>query len=190
MTTEERAENLRRIADAAVAVEHSHGIPAELTVGQCIIESQWLSHAPGNNAFGLKAPAGAAVYQTVETDELLTDTQIEKLRLAGTPIISISGTYWGGKRTVRIADRFQVFADLEDCCEAYAGLLTDGKYFKARFERFQEHRDLVQLLTDMSGADGLPPYFTGAGYVDLWQRIIDQANVQAAIAEARARVPM
>lgn len=186
MTPAERAENLRKIAAAAVALERAKGIPAELTAGQCILESGWLAKCPGNNCFGLKASKDATVYQTVETTEYLTDDQLERERRKGADIVAVSTTKVNGKWTVRMRDRFRVFADLEECFLAYGELLTEGKYFKARFDRFLGHRDLQQLLTDMSGADGQPPYFTGPAYLDSWRQITGQSNVKAALGEARA----
>ncbi len=87
---------------------------------------------------------------------------------------------------VRIEQDFAVYPDLTACFRAYADLLAAGKYFKARFARYLQHRDVQKLLLEMSGADGLPPYFTGAGYLDLFNRVASQANVRAALAEARA----
>ncbi len=39
----------------------------------------------------------------------------------------------------------------------------------------------------IGGADGQPPYFTGAGYLDLFEAIRNQSNVRSALVEARAR---
>ncbi len=186
MTTLDRQANLRRIAKAARHIETLHGIPAELTVGQCVIESKWLEKCPANNCFGLKAPTGATHFQTLETSEHLTDAQLAALRTTGRKVISVAPNRVNSKWLVRIADRFQAFSSLEECFEAYADLLLEGKYFKPRFERFREHGDVYMLLADMSGADGQPPYFTGSGYVELWTKITNQSNVKAAIAEARA----
>ncbi len=186
MTNQERQANLQRIAAAARHIELLHGIPMELAVGQCIIESKWLEKCPANNCFGLKAPTGATHYQTLETSEDLTDAQLTALRKSGRKIISVSPERVKGKWAVRIADRFQVFESIEDCFEGYAELLLEGVNFKARFERYREHRNLLQLIRDMSGADGKPVYFTGAGYVDLWQAITGQSNVRSAIIQARA----
>ncbi len=186
MTREEREQNLQRIAAAARHIELLHGIPMELAVGQSIIESRWLEKCPANNCFGLKAPPGATHFQTLETTEHLSDSQLAAVRKLGLKIIAISPERLKGKWVVRMEDRFQVFATLEECFEAYAELLLEGRYFKARFERFRQHGDLTKLLADMSGADGQPPYFTGAGYVDLWSAIVGQSNVRSAIVRARA----
>lgn len=161
VTNEQRAKNLKKIAHAAVHIERTRGIPAELTAGQCIIESSWLSKCPGNNAFGIKWVSGP--YTELPTKE----------RING--------------EVITIIDRFAAYPTLEHGFEAYADLILKGRYFRDRFARYQNHKDLLKLLTDMSGADGQPPYFTGAGYVDLWQKIVNQANVKAAL-EAERRM--
>jgi flagellum-specific peptidoglycan hydrolase FlgJ len=179
VTASQRTTNLHRIAKAAVHIERTRNIPAELTTGQCILESGWLGKAIGQNAFGIKAVRGQ-LYRRVVTTERLTPKQLEAERAKGYRIVSYNNP---------VAILEQDFADyltLEECFEAYADLLTKGRYFKDRFARYLEHRDLERLLSDMSGKDGQPPYFTGAGYVDLWRAIVNQVNVKAAIAEARS----
>lgn len=163
MTPIQRTTNLRKIAHAAVHIERTRGIPAELTLGQCIIESNWLDKCPGNNAFGIKARPNQPFV------EFATKEQIN------------------GK-IINIKDKFAAYPSLDACFEAYADLILNGKYFKPRFEKYLEHRSLELLLTDMSGSDGLPPYFTGAGYVDLWKVIVSQTNVKMALSEARREV--
>lgn len=161
VTTQQRAANLKKIAHAAVHIERTRGIPGELTAGQCIIESSWLSKCPGNNAFGIKWVKGP--YTELPTKERINGKEIT------------------------IVDKFAAYPSLEAGFDAYADLILKGKYFKDRFARFQQHKDLTKLLTDMSGADGQPPYFTGAGYVELWKQIVNQSNVKAALEAARNR---
>lgn len=178
MTPAQRAANLRRIAKAAVHIERTRNIPAELATGMTIIESAWLGKSIGNNAMGIKAAKGQP-FRRVVTTERLTPKQLEAERAKGYRIVSY-------ERPVAVLEQdFADYATLEECFEAYADLLTKGRYFKDRFARYLEHLDLERLLSDMSGKDGQPPYFTGAGYVELWRSIVNQANVKAAIAEAR-----
>jgi len=178
MTTSQRTANLHKIAKAAVHIERTRSIPAELTTGQCILESGWLGKAIGQNAFGIKAVKGQP-FRRVITTERLTPKQLEAERVKGYRIVSY-------ERPVAVLEQdFADYATLEECFEAYADLLTKGRYFKGRFARYLEHRDLDRLLSDMSGKDGQPPYFTGAGYAELWRSIVGQANVKAAIAEER-----
>jgi len=185
LSAAERARNLTRIAAAAVFIERSHGVPAELTVGQCILESAWLERAPANNAFGIKAASNAAVFQTIATTEYLTTEQLAKVRASGRKITGVSTTMVNGKWTVAMEDRFAVYGDLVECFAAYADLLAKGRYFVARFERYKEHRSLDRLLADLAGEDGNPPYFTAPSYKLTWRTIISQANVQEAIRLAR-----
>lgn len=184
LTAKQRTENLNRIAAAAVQIERLRGVPAELTTGQCILESGWLDRAPANNAFGIKAATGATVYQTVATTEYLTDDQLARVRASGRRITSVSSMA-DGKRKVEIEDRFAVYGDLAECFEAYATLLTKGRYFAARFERFKQHGSLDRLMDDLSGSDGAPPYFTSPSYKLTWRTIISQSNVREAIRLAR-----
>lgn len=178
MTPSQRNTNLLRIAHAAVHIERNRGIPAELTTGQCIIESAWLAKAIGNNAFGIKAVKGQP-FRRVITTERLTPKQLEAEKAKGYRVAAYNNP-------VAILEQdFADYSTLEECFEAYADLLTKGRYFKDRFARYLVSRDLSKLLDDMSGKDGQPPYFTGAGYVELWKSIVSQKNVNDAIEKAR-----
>jgi flagellum-specific peptidoglycan hydrolase FlgJ len=185
LSQEQREANLQRIAASSVALERETGIPAELAAGQCIIESGWLAHNPGNNPFGLKSAAAATVYQILETEEDLTAAQIRAVAESGRRIVGM-GPVFNGRRRVRIQDRFQVFRSLDEAFGAYGRLLTRGRYFAARWRRYQAHRDLARLLRDMSGADGEPPYFTSPSYLSVFDSITRQENVKVALAQARA----
>lgn len=183
MTPAQRATNLKQIAAAAISIERNHQIPAELSTVQCILESGWLEKCPGNNCFGIKWTGGPFVQ--VPTKERLTQKQLDAL---GVPYTDKTGPDSSGKFTVTAKLKFQAYPDLSACFTAYADLLVNGRNFKDRFARYLKNRDLQWLLQEMSGSDGLPPYFTGAGYVELFNKIADQANVRAAIAAARAVV--
>jgi flagellum-specific peptidoglycan hydrolase FlgJ len=185
VTNEQRAANLAQIASAAVTLERETGIPAELTTGQCIIESGWLEKCPGNNPFGMKAPASSSTFQILETEEDLTPAQIASVVRSGKRIVNM-GPLQGGRRIVTIQDRFMVFDSLAAAFRAYGAMITGGRYFAARWQRYQAHRSLPRLLRDLSGADGEPPYFTSRNYLSLFDEITGQANVKAALAAARA----
>src|SRR5437660_12429141 len=75
--------NLGRIAEAAVASERSTGCPAELQAAQCILETGWLNHAPGNNCFGIKFYAGAFGRQLLHTREWFTNTEAARFLALG-----------------------------------------------------------------------------------------------------------
>jgi flagellum-specific peptidoglycan hydrolase FlgJ len=185
VTQSELNANLKRIAAAAVSLEKEMGIPAELTTGQCIIESGWLAKAPGNNPFGIKAPMSSATYQILETEEELTGTQIRAIANSGKRIVDM-GPVQNGRRRVKIQDRFMVFKSLEEAFSYYGKMLIGGTYFSPRWQRYLAHRSIPRLLRDMSGADGQPPYFTSQSYVGLFDQITGQRNVKDALAEARA----
>jgi len=176
--------NLDKIAESSVAIEEEFKIPAELSCGQCIIESAWLKKCPGNNCFGIKWTSGPSVMVT--TRERLTKSQLDAQYKTNKIVRSVSEISADGKYDVVMDDRFQAYESLTDCFRAYARLLTTGKNFKDRFNRFLEHGSLEKLLTEMSGSDGKPPYFTGSGYVGLWKQIVGQANVKEALRKARA----
>jgi flagellum-specific peptidoglycan hydrolase FlgJ len=183
LTKAEREANLTRIAAAAVAVEGEFGIPAELCMAQCILESAWLAKAPGNNPFGIKATAGQPFRETV-TWESLTPAQLARLKQSGARLLAI-GPLVGGRHRVSMIDRFAAFDTLEDAFRAYGKLLLAGRHFAPRLARFRGHGDLRKLLADLRGADGQPPYATDPEYDTKLLRLIGQANVQAALAAAR-----
>src|SRR5438477_8715451 len=75
--------NLRLIAEAAVASERSTGCPAELQAAQCILETGWLKHAPGNNCFGIKSYGGASGRQLLNTREWFSDADAARFLALG-----------------------------------------------------------------------------------------------------------
>ncbi|MCX6599827.1 MAG: glucosaminidase domain-containing protein [Acidobacteria bacterium] len=185
LTPEQRTANLARIAAAAVATEAATGVPAELCTAQCILESAWLEKAPGNNPFGIKARAGQPS-TPVLTTEFLTPQQLDRVRASGKEIRSVEPST-GGKQKVMMVDQFAAFPTLADAFTAYANLLVKGKYFAPRFARYQEHKNLPQLLADMKGADGQPPYATAPDYDTKILQLVNQNNVKTALAAARPK---
>ncbi len=185
MTTTQRTQNLQRIAQAAVAVERSHDVPAELTCGMTILESGWLDRCIGNNAWGIKAVKGQPFTRAMTT-ERLTPKQLAAEMAKGYAIGDVGALAKDGRMTVKIEQDFAAYPSLPHGFNAYADLLINGRHFKDRFKRYLEHKDIQRLLTDMSGADGKPPYFTGSGYIDLFNAIIGQSNVKQALVLARA----
>src|SRR5215469_1251488 len=75
--------NLRLIAEAAVVSERSTGCPAELQAAQCILETGWLKHAPGNNCFGIKSYEGAWGRQLLRTNEWFNDAEAARFLARG-----------------------------------------------------------------------------------------------------------
>src|SRR6476660_7388079 len=70
--SETKKNNLWLIAQAAVASENATACPAELQAAQCILETGWLKHAPGNNCFGIKSYQGESGRQLLTTREWFT----------------------------------------------------------------------------------------------------------------------
>jgi flagellum-specific peptidoglycan hydrolase FlgJ len=184
LSPEQRAANLTKIAVAAVATERITQVPAELSCAQCILESGWLEKAPGNNPFGIKARAGEPSVSFLTT-ERLTPAQLAKVRASGRRIESVAPLA-EGKHVVKMVDAFAAFTDLTAAFAAYANLLVNGTHFKDRFARFLVHRNLAQLLSDMTGKDGRPPYATAKDYDAFVLALVGQANVQAALKAARS----
>ncbi len=183
MATTQQLASLARIAHSAVALERATEIPAELCTAQCILESNWLAKAPGNNPFGLKAAPGQPTVRFL-TRETFTPKQLAAAKAKGTEIQSV-GPLVNGFQQVMMFDEFAAFNTLDDAFLAYGRLLVKGKYFAPRFQKYQQHKSLEKLLNDMQGADGLPPYATDKNYVATVLTLIRQANVQQAIATAR-----
>ncbi len=183
LTPAQRANNLARIAEGAVALEASLGVPAELCSAQCILESGWLAKCIHNNPFGIKAREGEP-FEEVLTTEYLTPSQLARVRKAGKTIVSVDPLK-NGKHRVKMKDRFRAFDSLADAFVAYGTLLIQGRYFAARFKSYRQHGSLTRLLEDMSGADGMPPYATDPNYAAQVQRLYNQKNVRDALASAR-----
>jgi flagellum-specific peptidoglycan hydrolase FlgJ len=178
-----RQEALAKIAEGSVAVEQEFGVPAELCAAQCILESGWLTKAPGNNPFGIKARTGEPSV-AVTTTEYVSPSEIARLQRAGKQVLATDEVS-GGKIKATIIDDFAAYESITDAFLAYGRLMSKGRYFAPRLERFQQHRSLDQLLADMSGKDGLPPYATAPNYAQSILQIANQTNVQTALKLAR-----
>ncbi len=115
MTSDQMTE-LQRIAEAAVLCEQNTDFPAEVSAAQCILESAWLTRAPGNNCFGIKA-----------TDEneryCLTKEYLD-----------------GSWQTCKAA--FETYPTLAACFIAHAKLLTTGSRYAAAWASYLVTWDL------------------------------------------------
>lgn len=119
MTPDQMTE-LDRIAEAAVLCERNTDFPAEVSVAQCILESAWLTCAPGNNCFGIKATDDAEQYCV--TKEFLNGT-------------------W---QTCKLA--FETYPTLAACFIAHAKLLTTGSRYAHAWAGYLVTRDLDGLI--------------------------------------------
>ena len=177
--------NLRRIAQAA-ASEQSTGCPAELITAQCILESGWLTHAPGNNCFGIKSYAGEFGRQLLRTREWFTDAERARF-LALAPgrtadFVQPLRQDLHGRKLFSVQDWFATFATLADCFARRAAMFNTGRY--APFaETYKANLDLEALVRGIS-----PIYATDPTYADTVWSLIRSPEVQAATDQAQAEV--
>jgi flagellum-specific peptidoglycan hydrolase FlgJ len=121
--TQEQQQALTQIASAAVNAERATGIPAELSAAQCILESAWLTRAPGNNCFGIKATDHNGAY-------------------------AITKEYLNGQWvTQRLA--FKLYPSLADCFLDHAQLIQEGPYLPVWQQYGQDH-DIDGLIAGIA----------------------------------------
>ena len=179
---------LKRIADAAVLCERLvPACPAEIPLGQCILESGWLDHAPGNNCFGIKSYNGEYGRQLLHTTEWFTDAELKHFLSLGDERTAeladpSAAPRHDGRRKYKVQDWFATFESLGDCFAKRARLFSTGRYAPAA-EAYATDKDLEKCIRAFA-----PIYATDPQYADSLLRIIHQADVQAALAEARNEV--
>jgi flagellum-specific peptidoglycan hydrolase FlgJ len=176
--------NLRLIAQAAASSERSTGCPAELQAAQCILETGWLKHAPGNNCFGIKFYAGAYGRQLLRTREWFTDAEAARFLSLGdgrTANVADPVQQDGrGRKLYHVEDWFATFATLGDCFARRAGMFAAGRY--AQFATaYKAGGTLDELVHGIA-----PIYATDPGYAETVLALIHNADVQAAIEAARS----
>src|ERR1039458_7907510 len=123
--TSEQLNNINRIANAAVSCERDSGCPAELSAAQCILESAWLTRAPGNNCFGIKSTDRDPGAHYSITKEFLN----------------------GEWQTKRLA--FAVYPTLADCFRDHARLIMTGCYAPA-WRLYRQDQDLAALTAGVA----------------------------------------
>jgi flagellar protein FlgJ len=175
--------NLRLIAEAAVASERSTGCPAELQAAQCILETGWLKHAPGDNCFGIKYYDGASGRQLLTTREWFTDAEAARfLASADGRTAEVAQPVQQdahGRKLYHVQDWFATFPSLGDCFAHRAALFSAGRYapLAAAYKAGGSLEDLVRGIA--------PLYATDPAYADRLLALIGNAEVAAAIAAAR-----
>ena len=183
---ETQTDNLRLIAQAAVASAQATGCPAELQAAQCILETGWLAHAPGNNCFGIKSYPGESGRQLLRTREWLTDAELRRFLAAGDsrnavlvePVLQDAA----GRRLYSVQDWFATFPTLADCFAHRAAIFAAGRY--ARFaDAWRANRDLDALVRGVASV-----YATDPLYADRLLSLIRDPRVQAALSAARVEV--
>lgn len=176
--------NLRLIAEAAVASERSTGCPAELQAAQCILETGWLKHAPGNNCFGIKFYDGAYGRQLLNTREWFNDAEAARFLAAadGRTAVPADPVQQDahGRKLYQVQDWFATFATLGHCFARRAAMSNAGPYapLAAAYKAGGSLEDLVRGVARI--------YATAPNYGDSVFALIRNPDVQAAIAAARA----
>lgn len=173
-------EKLPLIAEAAVDAELKSGCPRLLLAAQCILESGWLSAAPGNNCFGIKSYSGEHGRQLLETREWLTDREAAAFlaRGDGRTAELFHPEYADGRKLYFVHDWFATFASLTDCFVRRAALFSMAPY--ASFAAaYRLNGDFTAMVRGIG-----PIYATDPHYADRVLQIANQDNVSKAIADA------
>ena len=156
MLSAAQMERLRSATESAVACERATGLPAELTVAQWVLESNWGTHEPGNNCFGIKAYGGCYGVQLLQTFEVINGVR--------TPMV----------------EKFATFPTLDACFAKHASLFTTpGPYAKA-WAQFQLTHDVETFIRQVAVV-----YATDPNYANLLLRIAAMPDVKACIAQMR-----
>jgi flagellum-specific peptidoglycan hydrolase FlgJ len=178
MLTPLQLDSLAKIATAAVECERTTDVPAEVTTAQAVLESAWLTKAPGNNCFGVKAYSGCFARQLLSTKEWFTASELARfLSLGGgrTAALVDSSTIANGRREYEVQDWFAMFETLTSCFVYHALLLSMGKYgFYLRI--FKKNRDLDAYIAGIA-----PIYATDPGYSLTLSTMAHGPNITAAI---------
>ncbi len=163
LTKEQRDENLRLMAAAAVAAEIATGCPALVSVAQCILESAWLEVAPGNNCFGIKDTDRYPGAQYKYTKEFENGTWV-------THVLA-----------------FEIYPTLADCFADHAKLITGGfdpqirNCYAPDFDTYKADGDLEAWVARMGHH-----YATDPAYAPKLLTLMHLANVIEAVEDARA----
>lgn len=183
------------IAKAAADCERATGFPAEVTFGQCWVESRYLNNAFGNNAFGIKYVFGRhSDCQLLRTTEWFTDAELDRwlkqeIRFpAGFQpapgqkrevLEVLSGPDARGRKLYRVRDWFARYPTLADGLSDYVRLLQNGRYLQA-WEQYRKDRDWKKLLLGIEKAG----YSTAPNYA---AKIIAAVTQEALAAIEKAR---
>lgn len=153
----EQEQRLQVIAWLAVAAERKTRVPAHLTVAQWAAESHWGKKPVGKwNVFGIKRAKRHKHWLTRATSEVI-----------------------GGRRVTRTLD-FADYLTLEDAVADYTWLISHGAPYRQVWQAFLRDNKFQPLVMGVAKV-----YATDPDYGVLVWRIANQANVNAAIVEAR-----
>jgi flagellum-specific peptidoglycan hydrolase FlgJ len=176
--------NLPKIADASVQAEKITGCPAELMAAQCILETGWLASDPQNNCFGIKWYKGAAGRQLLPSSEWFTNAEVAAFRALGDGRVAVTMDTphtISGRSEYRVMDWFASFTTLGDCFAERAKMWDKGPYAKAA-TRYHADHDVAELVRGIG-----PIYATAPTYAKSVLDIMNMADVQMALNQARAR---
>ena len=149
----DRGQRLKEIAAIAAALEKQTGCPARLMIAQWALESEWGAKPVGQfNFFGIKRAARHTKWCTVTTHEV-----------------------GNGKSVVENLE-FADYDSLQASCEDYAWLITRGAPYQQAWQRYQQDKDLVALITAVART-----YATAPQYGESLNHIATQNNITIAI---------
>jgi flagellum-specific peptidoglycan hydrolase FlgJ len=172
---------LNEVARIAVRLDQETGCPAQLLIAQWALESKWGEKPVGHaNYFGVKRATRHAMWCTVTTQEVFTLAQVETWdHQHATRPARVIVTLPDGRHRVEIDDEFADYASLNASCQDYAWLITHGDPYREAWQRYQQNKDLADLISRVA-----QNYATAPAYAELVERIATQSNVVIAIAVA------
>ncbi|MCU1308247.1 MAG: Mannosyl-glycoprotein endo-beta-N-acetylglucosamidase [Acidobacteriaceae bacterium] len=103
MARKEQLDFIAKVAAPAQQSQQKHGIPASVTIAQCILESGWGKKALGNNFFGIKKGKANVPYVEFTTHEFKQTKKLEEV------------------------DQFRSFGSLEESVRAHGDLIAFGR---------------------------------------------------------------
>ncbi len=180
MTREQR---LREFAAAAVRAERDCGYPPRLLIAQWAAESDWGRRTSGeHNYFGVTFQAKRhRGFRYCPTSEELTETQIRMLPPDERATIRGRQPIGGGRYRVELDRKFASYATLEEAIADKIDLIMRTSRYRKEFEEYRRSGDVEALMEGIAGKG----YATASHYAELLKKIGRQANVLAAIEEAR-----
>ena len=165
---------------AAIASERIIGCPAEVTVAQWAIESNWGTAVFGKNPFGIKEYPGCHGRQLLRTQEWFTDLELSGFLARGQGrTAELHGQRVGSRNLYDVRDLFATFATLGDAFIFHGRLLQRGPYLAA-WQRYQKDHDLVAYIHGIA-----VHYSTMATYGDTVAQWATHPEIAAAVVAAR-----
>lgn len=194
MPTSQQLQTLQDIIiPAALACEKSTGLPAEISIAQCIEESAWLTKASGNNCFGIKSYTGEYGRQLLNTQEWFTGTARDSfLDLGSGPgVIGVRTAILhqppqhktgpaGEVYLYDVQDWFATFPGLTACFNKHAELFSTAPYKNALADYLG--RDYVSILVRAIA----PVYATAPNYAESIISLIREEPIVQALLSARS----